>query len=150
MSTHVLLTHWETADTKKGKNLEYQKETIVYEMPLAKMFKTRAIDVLNQCQTDFGCKLSVRGRKEDGKKKAKLEAQKGTEVDKVHHITLRLLENPQQSQEERLRSLCEAERFVDAFLRNMLRSPDDQVYMFPPEDAAALERDWQCFRATTN
>ena len=69
--------------------------------------------------------------------KAKLEAQKGTEVDKVHHITLRWLENRQQSREERLCSLCEAERFLDAFLRHMLRSRDDQTYMFPPEDAAA-------------
>ena len=137
MPPHTVLSHWETADTKKGKNLEYQLETIVYEVPLPKVFKTRVINVLSQFQTDFGCKLTVRGRKEDQQKRAKLEAQKGAAVDKIHHVTVRLLENKQQSQEERLRTLSDAEKYVDAFLRNMLRSLEDQVYMFPPEAAVA-------------
>lgn len=133
---HVQLTHWETSDVRKGKNLEYQREVIVYEVPLPKIFKTRIIDVLNQFHKDFGCKLTVRGRGEDSNKRVKMEQRKGEEVEKIHRIMLKLLEAPQQAAEDRLRRLCNAEQFVDAFLRSMIRSPEDVAYMFPPEDAA--------------
>ena len=135
MPPHVVLTHWhwETSETKKGK----QSETIVYEVPLPKVFKTRVIDVWNQFEKDLACKLTVRGRKEDGYKRVRLEEKTGAPVEKIHHVIVKLLENERQSREERLLALSEAEKHVDAFLRNMLRSPADQVSMFPPEDAGA-------------
>lgn len=133
MSTHVPLTHWENVGCKKGKNLKYQHETIVYEIPLSKACKTRIIDVLNQFQDEFGCKLTVRGRNHDAPRRACLETTFGREVDKIHHITLRLLENTQQCHEERLHALCRAENCVDNFVKSMLASPDDHVYIFPSE-----------------
>lgn len=47
MAARVQLTDWETNKTKKGKGLTYQKEVILYEVPLAKAFKTTIIDALN-------------------------------------------------------------------------------------------------------
>lgn len=56
------------------------------------------------------------------------------EVEKVHTITLKLLPNQQQTAEERLFALSKAERYVDAFLRHMVRCPDEKIYMFPTEE----------------
>ena len=133
MPAHVPLTDWETTNTKKGRNLTYQHEAIVYQVPLAKAFKTAIIDVLSQCRTEFGCQLGARGRKEDEIKRVEIEAQQGTEVEKIHTITLKLLEKLQQPAEERLLALGKAERYVDAFLRHMIRCPDEQIYMFPAQ-----------------
>ena len=135
MAAPVSLTDWETANTKKGKSLTYQTEAILYQVPLPKAFKTAIIDVLDQCKTEFGCQLTVRGRKEDEKKRIKIGEEQGTEVEKIHTIiyTLKLLPRPQQTAEERLSVLGKAERYVDAFLRHMVRCPDDKIYMFPTE-----------------
>ena len=72
----------------------------------------------------------MRGRKEDGDKKLKLGAE-----EKIHTITLKLVDEGREKQtaEERCQGLLEAELHVDAFLRLMLTSPKDQVYMFPAE-----------------
>lgn len=134
---HVPLMAWETPNAKKGKNLSYQEEVIVYQMPLPKVAKTSIIDTLDQCRIEFGCQLSVRGRKRDDRKKVELEERTGNEVDKVHSIILKLLPNVQQSADERRCMFDKAERYVDAFLRQVVRSPDDSIYMFPPEDEDA-------------
>lgn len=136
MASHVTRTDWLCDGTKKGKNLVYQHETIVYEVPLPKVFKSRLIAVLKRFYTDFGCKLTVRGRKEFEQKRVKIEKRQETEVDKIHEVTLNLLENKQQTAQERLRALCRAETFVDAFLTQLLVAPEDNVYMFPPEQTA--------------
>ena len=131
MPPHVRLTHWESADSQKGQNLTYQQETIVWHLPVPKEFKSQIIDVLNQFQTDFGCKLSLRGRKDMEQKRAKMAQGSGADVPKLHQIILHLLENRQQSHSDRLEALRRAEAFVDAFLKNMVKSPKDLVYMFP-------------------
>ena len=136
MASHVTRTDWLCDGTKKGKNLVYQHETIVYEVPLPKVFKSRLIAVLKRFYTDFGCKLTVRGRKEFEQKRVKIEKRQETEVDKIHEVTLNLLENKQQTAQERLRALCRAETFVDAFLTQLVVAPEDNVYRFPPEQTA--------------
>ena len=133
MPPHVQVTHWESADSQKGQNLTYQQETIVWHLPVPKEFKSQIIDVLNQFQTDFGCKLTLRGRKEMEQKRAKMAEDSGADVPKLHQIILHLLENRQQSQGDRLEALRRAEAFVDAFLKNMVKSPKDLVYMFPAD-----------------
>ena len=146
-SSNLTFEPWESTEkpvrSQKARLLEHQNEVVVYSLPLPKIAKTNIIDVLRQFQADFGCKLSLRGRKEDEAKRLKLQEAGGAEVEKLHQVTLKLVGN-QKSQEQRLVALSQAETYVDAFLRNVLKSPGDCIYMFPaadaPDTAARTER----------
>ena len=87
---------------------------MIYELPLGKQAKTAIIDVLRKFENEFGCKLSVRGGRDDSHKKARLQAD-----EKIQTITLKLVEKDREkpSAEERLHCLEEAELHVDAFAR---------------------------------
>ena len=87
---------------------------MIYELPLGKQAKTAIIDVWRKFENEFGCKLSVRGRRDDSHKKARLQAD-----EKIQTIKVKLVEKDRekQSAEERLRCLEEAEVHVDAFAR---------------------------------
>ena len=57
------MTQWETEGAKKDTTFNFQATSSVYEAPLPKACKTSFIDILRQFETDFGCELTVRGRK---------------------------------------------------------------------------------------
>lgn len=130
MPPHVTLTDWESPQVRKGKNLENGEEVVTYQVPLPWAAKYGVISILRKFEAEFGCRLTVRGRSGEAKKKIKL----GTE-NKIYFLHLKLVDGlgDNRSAETRRSCLSEAELHLDAFVRLVVRSPRDNVYMFPPE-----------------
>jgi len=112
------------------KNLENGEEVVTYQVPLPWAAKYGVISILRKFEAEFGCRLTVRGRSGEAKKKIKL----GTE-NKIYFLHLKLVDGlgDNRSAETRRSCLSEAELHLDAFVRLVVRSPRDNVYMFPPE-----------------
>ena len=135
MSDPVPLQRWLDDRHSKGEVLTPGKEVIIYQLPLAKEYKTRAIDVLNRFRDEMGCSLTLRGRGRFEKKRQTMAESSAQEVDKLHQLYLKVIET-EKSQEQRVQLIRKAEATVDAFLTHMRYTKDtDKIYLFPPEDA---------------
>ena len=87
MPPHVTLTDWESPQVRKGKNLENGEEVVTYQVPLPWAAKSGVIGILRKFEAEFGCRLTVRGRSGDAKKRIKL----GTE-NKIYFLHLKLVD----------------------------------------------------------
>jgi hypothetical protein len=134
MSDHLRLERWLDDNHAKGESLTPGKEVIVYQIPLAKEFKTRVIAVLDRFRADLGCSLTLRGRARMERQRRALSDSSGQEMDKLHHIYVKVI-GTGGSQEQRVQKIRRAEATIDAFFTTMLHTKDaDKIYMFPPAD----------------
>lgn len=135
MDSPVPLRRWLDDQHSKGEVLTPGQEVIIYELPLAKEYKTRLIDVLNRFRDETRCSLTLRGRCRFEKKRQKLAESSTQEVDKLHQLYLKVIET-EESHEVRVQLLRKAEVTVDAFLTHLRYTKDaDKIYLFPPKDA---------------
>ena len=140
---HVAVAPWLDNDYRKGENLAFGNEVIVYQLPLEKRFKSMIIEVLRDFRKHYACKLSVRGR--NGFQDRCDHDRVNTDRSKIHVIVLKV-ENtdPQCSAADRVACLRAAEARVDAFIFKMMEAAEEEVVqMFPEHDD---ERDFPMTR----
>lgn len=119
--------------------MEQGKEVIEYHVPLPPALKFRIVGVLRKFRTDYGCRITVRDREIDERKRARASALQNREVPKLHKILLTVDEHIQR-REDRIDALKRAEQRVDAFIIAMVQNSDqDKLYMLPESDEAARQ-----------
>ena len=131
---HVAVAAWLDNDHRKGENITFGNEAIVYQLPLERKYKSAIVDVLNRFTRDYGVKLSIRTHKGDEKRRDVDDV--AGEQPKIHRIVLKVENTDSKcSAEERISRLRAAEATVDAFIHSVAAASEQEiVYMLPPDD----------------